>query len=275
MTSDAFYAIGKAHAVCQDYALARGNLACIADGCSSSPDTDMGARLLCWTAVTHYPFIADFDGVAVLRGLGLSPNAMDATLLTVAPLPTAGDVLTVDDAPHRVEAGGFGDGILLARRRQDRTWIVRSIDFPSGAPFYGNYLNDERRMAQYRQRFSTLRRITTYDTRDGSEQVEERTDEPIAHFFTFDLREFDIVMVGSDGWLSGQRPVASSTSRTYESVPLLEVAAEMTAFKIMAGTFVQRRIRRMLEDWHAKGWFFSDDVSLAAIYAAEPPEDTP
>ena len=40
--------IGSTHALCQDYALARndGPYVILSDGCSSSPDTDVGSRLL-------------------------------------------------------------------------------------------------------------------------------------------------------------------------------------------------------------------------------------
>ena len=46
MTSDSFFAIGKAHTVCEDYARdgkipdTERVFAIVSDGCSSSPDTD-------------------------------------------------------------------------------------------------------------------------------------------------------------------------------------------------------------------------------------------
>ena len=57
MNADSVFNIGATHAVCQDYVIARsgettfgspnaGPYIILSDGCSSSPDTDMGARLL-------------------------------------------------------------------------------------------------------------------------------------------------------------------------------------------------------------------------------------
>ena len=47
---DAFFAIGSTHDICQDYALALNisnrSLLIVSDGCSASPSTDIGARIL-------------------------------------------------------------------------------------------------------------------------------------------------------------------------------------------------------------------------------------
>src|SRR5215203_2249321 len=45
MNTDCFFNIGATHSVCQDYVVASPYLI-LSDGCSSSPDTDIGARLL-------------------------------------------------------------------------------------------------------------------------------------------------------------------------------------------------------------------------------------
>ena len=50
MKADAYFEIGATHLVCQDYALAFANneyaYAIVSDGCTSSPNTDIGARLI-------------------------------------------------------------------------------------------------------------------------------------------------------------------------------------------------------------------------------------
>ena len=57
--ADAFFSIGKTHMVCEDYARAGTQqnglpYALVCDGCSSSPDTDIGARLLGMAAATTF-----------------------------------------------------------------------------------------------------------------------------------------------------------------------------------------------------------------------------
>ena len=54
MNADHYYTIGNSHSVCQDYAISglveNGAYAILSDGCSSSPDVDVGARMLSLSA---------------------------------------------------------------------------------------------------------------------------------------------------------------------------------------------------------------------------------
>lgn len=244
VNTDAYYAIGKSHAVCQDYAAVVRGEAVVADGCSSSPHTDIGARIVVHGARGKN-----------LQALGLPDTALDATRIGV-----------------QLAGGGFrvvawGDGIIVARRR-DGSLQTHSIVYPSGAPFYENYLSDEARLERYKATFGMERQVT-WESPTGHGVVYDAR--ACAYEATFPLSDYDLVLVGSDGWLSGMRPVGSATSRTFENVPLPEVVAELTAFKGMTGAFLQRRMRRMLENWAKNGWFFYDDVSAAAIYVSDTP----
>ena len=64
-TADAHFSIGKTHRVCEDYARA-GLLpdgrafAIVSDGCSSSPDTDFGSRLMTIAAQERMMLSGDF-----------------------------------------------------------------------------------------------------------------------------------------------------------------------------------------------------------------------
>ena len=71
---DCAFRMGRTHLVCQDYAaVAAGEFPCVllADGCSWSPDTDMGARLLVRSALTTLRCLSD----AILR---LMPSLLAA-----------------------------------------------------------------------------------------------------------------------------------------------------------------------------------------------------
>ena len=68
--TDAFFSIGKTHMVCQDYARsgttrAGHPYAIVCDGCSSSPDTDLGSRFLAMSFASYVEHLCDggfFDG---------------------------------------------------------------------------------------------------------------------------------------------------------------------------------------------------------------------
>ncbi|MFN2514557.1 MAG: protein phosphatase 2C domain-containing protein, partial [Pyrinomonadaceae bacterium] len=110
MNVDSAFIIGATHAVCQDYAVAGNGLPThqardenspaapyliLSDGCSSSPDTDIGARLLVKAAeqilLVYRPLASELPEMhkeSAQRALtwaglaGLSPQVVDATLLT-------------------------------------------------------------------------------------------------------------------------------------------------------------------------------------------------
>src|SRR5437868_4207156 len=80
MNSDCAFQIGAAHTVCQDYAVAHSGVpayAILADGCSSSPDTDIGARLLVKAAQTVIDTLA--------RDFAQNPDAALSRYYVAAP----------------------------------------------------------------------------------------------------------------------------------------------------------------------------------------------
>lgn len=251
MNTDAFFAIGATHVVCQDYATAGEGFVVLSDGCSSSAHTDFGARLLCRTAVLHGLDGAVAAAAPLLECLGLPTEALDATLLFA-----------------RAEEGGVrvfvaGDGVVVARRRDGGEHYVFVSSFPSGAPFYLSYKLSPSRTARYLTEF-------------GGEQVvgnsalriaERHTAPPIVEVWLA-AEEYDLVLLMSDGALSFRRPAVGGGST---AVPLDEVIAGMLALKGMAGQFMTRRAKRFLRDTTALGWYHDDDFSVAALHIGDTP----
>jgi len=176
VNSDAFFAMGSTHSVCQDYA--RGgvtrpgsgrpsghNFAVVSDGCSSSAHTDVGARLLTMAAMHRFQvYGARFDPEWVLWRahdagvqLGVDRGCLDATLLCAC---------TRDDGVLEVNA--TGDGVIAARRRDGRP-EVWCVDY-HGAPAYLSYLLDSRRLHSYFAQGGGARGVVHYvDGRRHSE----------------------------------------------------------------------------------------------------------
>ena len=94
MNADHHFWMGKTHNVCEDYAMSGTSggvsYAIVSDGCSSSPDTDFGARILARAALKHiyqaWSLEKYSDSVintarSGALSLGLPQRALDATLL--------------------------------------------------------------------------------------------------------------------------------------------------------------------------------------------------
>jgi hypothetical protein len=272
MAADSFVYIGKTHRVCQDHAAAGatpGGLAyaVVSDGCSSSDDTDFGSWALVRAAQVHLSQQGRLDGVEGILSLAarmagecwVDRNALDATLL-LAVLQGS-----------RVEVRAWGDGVVLARRRDGRLEAHR-IEYRHGAPAYPSYLLDPERGAAYlAQTERGLRSVAVHLGNRGAwetrtVEAESAPGEPLV--LAFDAAEYDLVGVASDGLSSFQQKLAGGAGLA--PVPLLDVVPQIMAFKgAMAGEFVVRRMRRFLKDGSGLGWQHDDDIAVAMLHLPE------
>lgn len=295
MNSDTFFTGTKTHKVCEDYCRSgqfrweTSNLsyAILSDGCSSSPDTDVGARLLTLATLKTLPFTAialnsGLDGrflqpskildyaVAMLdhtldpdrrpdapAACTLNLHCLDATLLVACEVPT-GVMVSVS-----------GDGFVLARRH-DGAAMVHEFDC-GGAPTYLSYLWEPERKAAYHVQFGGKRTITvrkhTFDPLT-SMVVSVHNEWPFlgkadyageaSPFYTFHLPKttYDLVLLCSDGIKSFQTP-------DFQTVPVEEVLPHLLSFKSFAGEFVTRRMQSFLK---YTDWQHNDDLGVAGIY---------
>jgi hypothetical protein len=263
LQADSYFALGKTHTVCQDYAAIQqdfgGVALAVSDGCSSSPDTDFGSRFLVRGAFnTSYPSL-DIQRVLKAaqeahRALGLEGTCLDATLLFA----------WVSEGLLSVRA--YGDGVVFIRFKDGRsmTW---DISFPGQAPAYPNYLTDSYRLETYLKHVSKREMVVT-ETPGNTTLVSEPIQRENWSFdLQFPLSEIRSVMLCSDGVSSFRR---MTTSGALESVPLQEVMAQVTSVKSPNGEFMVRRMRKFLYDFCPKnGWIHEDDVSVAGLVVTE------
>lgn len=270
MNADVFFAIGRTHEVCQDYATVyRGDRVALSDGCSQSQHTDFGARLLCRVAtVWDDPVTAVKLTQPHLAPFHLPVECLDATLLTAGP----------SEDGKGVSVSVCGDGVVVGRKRGGGYTLILS-EYPSGAPRYASYDLDPKRRARYLQEFGNVRGLETQANNvhrvtvmEGVEVV-SATDIPIEDAeavplgWFFDAAEYDMVALLSDGAQSFHRPTGENGLTA--PVPLEAVVREVLAVKGFAGQFITRRARRFLKEAAAKGWTHDDDFSVAAIYTGE------
>ena len=294
---DAAFSIGKTHAVCQDYALATSppanenadvmplHAVWLSDGCSSSPHTDMGARLLVHTMQTQ---TARFDPVfraqngsarrAALRavigeavgtarqsaaGLGVPTAALDATLLG----------LVCEAESGILHAFGWGDGALVLGFDNGFRTIYR-VQFGAGYPFYPVYETHAGRKKSWEAVPSNARTITETRLRpDGIVESERVLPQALGGetlaYLRVQTKGLRFAAVLSDGVESLQKRSAGETSATFDAVSPVEAVRELTAFKQFKGDFVQRRMQAFEKNCAKWGWHHNDDVSVAALFLGD------
>jgi len=274
MHSDSFFFIGKQHSVCQDYARAsvgeNGPFAILSDGCSGSPDTDFGARILVQLFATEVHNFTNLEttiateaafrlgGQAAklqLKELQLPENSLDATLMMAA--------VFSDHATINV----IGDGVVAFIDDDNEIEIIE-IEYPSGAPRYLSYWIDDDRHELYKKEFGTKAIAKRYILESSSPETED-DHSSMVYNIALNSQSCTAVVLLSDGVHSFQRPVETDTGRTFEPVPTRQVLQELLAYKSYKGEFVKRRTKRFIKEMQKRGWVNNDDLSVAAIYLGE------
>lgn len=281
MNTNAYYEIGSSHRVCEDYALSGIHedmaYAIVSDGCSSSKDSDVGARLLSHIAkgILIYLKGRDLIGSAsfqdifrelvirksleVKQSLGLSVDIFDATLL----------VSTVYG--NKATCLGWGDGFFIFVTG-DRHIVAHEAKFTTGAPYYISYEMSPSKKEAYQRQYG-----------EGKIIVSNHVINPDMTVLTQDS-ELDLMYncsIYKEAFASGFKFIALSSDglSTYQDDPKYnrpegeektEYKAEniiplVTAYKSIAGEFVVRRMQRMKEDLEKNHVIHFDDISCATI----------
>lgn len=263
MSADAYFAIGKTHEVCEDYALAKTDFAVLSDGCSGSPRTDFGARFLT-LATEQWLTMSDLTADEV-RDLPNNALTIAHSMAKVASLPSEClDATLAYIYADELYANVFlqGDGVVAARRRSGGVEIY-CVDYLSGAPAYLNYSSNADRRALYLKQDEGF--ITTAHLPDN-EPMDVYGEGLNPHCFIFDLEKYDLVAAMSDGAMSFQRTITNDTSKHFEEVPVQDIVEPLMAVKSPTGKFVSRRCKRFLKECVKKGWHHNDDLSMIALY---------
>jgi hypothetical protein len=285
--TDAAFFIGRTHKICQDYAIADNPHAALrsvwlSDGCSSSPNTDIGARLLSHGAQQH---LSDFDSAAgspstdmlqaflatlvgdTLRSaarsarlIGTCNSCLDATLLGLVRIPAP------DQAHDSVAAVLVGDGAVVFGRRDGTREVYRS-QYPAGYPYYPAYSADKERFACWKRvpnNRHTITRTTLLPDGGVGESITFFPETPY-HLLQHPAEGLSFAAILSDGIESFQARTGAETSSTFRSLDHLSIVGEMTAFKNFKGEFVHRRLQSFERECVKRGWHHNDDIAAAAM----------
>lgn len=283
ITTDSFFSIGKHHVVscvpCQDYAhsgmLLNGiHYAGLADGCSSSEDSDLGARALihwfrielrrrlkAWPADRLFgtdekaylvsKFVSDI-GPGYLR-MG-SPQCMDATF-NFAFL-------------HRSFEVGFvllqGDGAIAFKKKGEDIPLIMTMHWDESMPPYLSYnLDDEKRedFKNYAIRNKLQGHLTSHSPEGGAFEVlipSWRQVDSGPMIIPFNIAELEMIAVFSDGVDTFQAPGQHPSMTTTVVRSLMDIPS-------FTPGFVKRSYNRLIRSCRKANVDHTDDFSMAAI----------
>mgnify|MGYP001564181331 FL=1 len=266
VSTDYTFKIGKTHSVCQDYARSGSvnevDYIILSDGCSTAPDTDIGARALVIATENEIRFKTnnfkdwEFSIVRVLDNLKKIGWSL--------PIKTFSATLLVGIMKDEWFYGYiFGDG-MIAGKQLDGNILACWREFPSGAPYHPVYELEGKE--DYLEQFSN-------SLIDSTQLIGVET-EPCKSSFLIDpcwhmqlpVEEFSSISLFSDGIFSFtdvDRPTSGTLST--KKVDFKEVLQEVLAFKNTNGQFVQRRVNRAFSEYEKKGRFHQDDFSMTTM----------
>lgn len=259
MSVDTFLRIGKQHAMCEDYIIS-GEDPCpyviLADGCSSSKHTDLGARLLCWSTkffletnpvgyLPHESAIADFtihNVKSIIDLLHMDSSCLDTTLMVSFLYNCA------------IYVYAYGDGNIITISNDDEvSWY--KISYGLNAPDYLSYHIDAHRKQLFENLQGNERKVIKYKL---------SWDEPLKlhnyyRFFIFPLTDYKSILIASDGIETFLHPETGPIDNK-------EILRQLVAFKNTNGEFVKRRMKRMVKNYEKSGVQHYDDISIGGFH---------
>jgi hypothetical protein len=276
MNADSVFRIGATHVVCQDYVIARsgasgaGPYVILSDGCSSSPDTDVGSRLLVkaldqMLAMSEVRDACELHKEAARTALrwaeliGLPAEAVDATLMSAH---VCGDELMVACS---------GDGAIVLESKAG-VLDLYAISSPSAYPFYPAYVYQPERLAEMLANQRSIKEVTKFrrELPDAPFNVlEVTTSECLTEVFSVNVFDYKYVAVASDGLNSFFQTQPTATGNRVQAVCLVDVLDQFWSFKNSHGAFVERRMKKFMKDAEARSWDHADDLSIGVIHSGD------
>jgi len=263
--------IGKTHKVCEDYIISGHTpvpYIILSDGCSSSKDTDVGARILCYRAKQYLQRNGSLDSVnesemgdyiiwsskLAIDLLGLDVTALDATL-TIAYYVNG--ILKIIM---------YGDGnIVYIDNNKDSISI--EINYTKNTPYYLSYELDQKRKQIYQDN-NIKKTIGGYCYYSDINKVKSGTtgiikcDKPYISTYIIEPNTDQTILIFSDGIST------FFNKEQQEFLPIKDLIQDFSSFKTLKGEFLQRRLlskNGAITKLEQQGYDHFDDLSVGAF----------
>ena len=271
-----FEASCKKHA-CEDYSIS-GNIngmsyGIVCDGCSSSLNTHMGARILAHCAenfltdhLMQHNFSSnngiqnkDFESICfsafykaqtIVSSLMLNHDCLDSTLLIVI------------CNENRFYTYIVGDGYLVYKRN-DKIYVIK-VEYESNAPYYLTYQVNSCRNKAYSENFkgNVVKTFYCFDENfDSIISYDQYFESAYCnHIDSDDIDSSSFVSIISDG--------ADSFWKGRVKKSDLEIIKQIIEYKNFNGDFVKRRMNRFKKSMDKEEIYHMDDISVATVKVA-------
>lgn len=251
MNIDAFSIIGDYHkgSFCQDFYRVGYKYIMISDGCSSAPDTDIGSRILLTAAES-----LQYDGTlpslisvmnyakGVVNLLGLDESCLEATLLLA--------YVKEQSLHYSVVGDGF---IFYKEKEKDPTFI--ELSYKENAPYYPTIATSKEKALEWKRAFMGNDLIVS--TNSGSVSLH-----PQIYSGIMPIGSLEYFGLSSDG-------LGSFTRSNDKEYSISEIFSRIFDFKGFQGSFVKRKMLRVIKDLSELGVKNFDDISVAMMYSFE------
>jgi len=255
MTIDSFYSNGKLHGhKGEDYAIHGEDYFIICDGCSSSKNSDLVARIQAYTAVKYINTLIcseNYELIAKCIGNDIKSILSNLMLYDTIPLSTLIIGFKYKDYFTVIV---YGDGVLTYKYNNSEQRII-TIDYNNNAPFYPYYYSDKHLIDQYKTRYPDVEKevcdneFITIANCNGIEKPEA---------FDFLIEDLEYLFMFSDG--------IQDFSKRNEKIDLKSAINSFVEMKNTNGAFIQRRCKRQLKEFEKDGIFPNDDFSMAGFH---------
>jgi hypothetical protein len=261
---DNYHAKGRQHLICQDYSMSSMYPiphVIVADGCSSSPNSDVGAMILARSAhqIIHEMYDSgniplndeDFGQLTIAHAetvrktLGMNKDCLDASLL----------VTFYYKKMYHIFA--YGDGIISVGYCHQLE--VYEIKFASEAPYYLSYLVDPPRREKYIQFAQSIGKDSVKKIYTVNNFVRTSYNKSLSFQYPDDYEGIESILISSDGVHT------LKNKQTDEGVLLEDALRSFTDFRTLKGSVMKRTAKRVLKDYLKMGVSPTDDVSFGVI----------
>lgn len=272
MNIDHFLKIGKSHKICEDYIISGHDpipYVILSDGCSSSRNTDMGARILTHLAKQYIVKFCSSSKLfesnrlgdwvinhakTIIDKMGLDVSCLDATLMVLF------------SVYEYIYVYMYGDGVIIPFNSTDDASFLRTT-YTDNAPYYLTYRIDVNRDMLYDSYAPTmsLEEITIYNQKVKQKltHFEKETTPNYKEPFikSFKMGEYKGVLIASDG-------IESFINENGEEHNFGEILIDLISFKNIKGEFIKRRMgskKGLLNTFESKGITHYDDISIGGF----------